>query len=40
MSKEDFDNIRMDMVREMRDMKQSMNDANRTSADVLQELKT
>lgn len=40
MSKEDMEGLRLDMVREIRDMKQSINDANKTNTDILNELRS
>ena len=35
-----MEGLRLDMVREIRDMKQSINDANKTNSDILNELRT
>jgi hypothetical protein len=35
MSKDDFESMKQDMVREMREMKMSMADATRTQTEVL-----
>ena len=39
MTKEDMESLKLEMVREMRDMKQSLKDANQSNFSVLQELK-
>jgi hypothetical protein len=37
--REDFDSLKLDMVRELRDMKQSLKDATQINADLIRELK-
>jgi hypothetical protein len=37
--REDFDSLKLDMVRELRDMKQSLKDATQTNTDLIRELK-
>jgi hypothetical protein len=39
MSKEDFEGLKLELVRELRDMKQSMKDASASNSEMIRELK-
>lgn len=38
-TREEFDSLKLEMVRELRDMKQTMKDASQTNSDIIRELK-